>query len=177
LKMSFLNINQRQQAFEGARGQFERLSDLPVGTVDEQLQRQLEDELANLERQATEGQGRISQIERERGAIESIGTEGGRSLSDEELLGYLETGDLPGGLRGGRPEGEGTAPEGGLGEGGEGEGDGEGGEGEGRRCWWRGRGWRREVRTKLRLQHRCRQPLFLVNHCLLDQKRHLLQVE
>jgi hypothetical protein len=140
LENELSNINQQQQAFEGARGQFERLSDLPVGTVDEQLQRQLEDELANLERQATEGQGRISQIERERGAIEGIGTEGGRSLSDEELLGYLETGDLPGGLRGGRPEGEGTAPEGGLGEGGEGEGDGEGGEGEGEGAGGEGEG-------------------------------------
>jgi hypothetical protein len=140
LENELSNINQQQQAFEGARGQFERLSDLPVGTVDEQLQRQLEDELANLERQATEGQGRISQIERERGAIEGIGTEGGRSLSDEELLGYLETGDLPGGLRGGRPEGEGTAPEGGLGEGGEGEGEGAGGEGDGEGAGGEGEG-------------------------------------
>jgi hypothetical protein len=140
LENELSNINQQQQAFEGARGQFERLSDLPVGTVDEQLQRQLEDELANLERQATEGQGRISQIERERGAIEGIGTEGGRSLSDEELLGYLETGDLPGGLRGGRPEGEGHSTRRWAWRRGEGEGDGAGGEGDGEGAGGEGEG-------------------------------------
>ena len=133
LENELSTINQQQRAFEGAKGQFERLSDLPAGTIEQDLQRQLEQELADLERQATEGQGRIAQIERERGAIEGIGTEGGRTLSDEELLGYLETGELPQGLLGGQPEGEGTAPEGGLeaGEGGEGTGTGGEGEGEG----------------------------------------------
>jgi hypothetical protein len=140
LENELSGATQTQKAFEGARGQFERLSDLPVGTIDEQLQRQLEDELANLERQATEGQGRIPQIERERGAIEGIGTEGGRTLSDEQLLGYLETGEVPQGLLGGQPEGEGTAPEGGLSEGGEGEGEGEGGEGQGEGAGGEGEG-------------------------------------
>ena len=131
LENELSGATQTQKAFESARGQFERLSDLPAGTIEQDLQDQLEQELADLERQATEGQGRIAQIERERGAIEGIGAEGGRTLSDEELLGYLETGELPQGLLGGRAEGEGTAPEGGLGEGEEGEGQGAGGEGEG----------------------------------------------
>lgn len=140
-------LNEPISAYERAQTQYERLSDLPTRTIDEELQGQLEDELASLERQAAEGRAKISDVEGERGLAETIGAEGGRTLTDEEMLNYLETGDLPADLYGttkgkaegspegvpegtpegsleGAPEGSPEGVEGGTGEGGEGEGEG-----------------------------------------------------
>lgn len=131
-ELATLNAQQltSQQALGRAQGQFERISELPTGTIDADLRGDLEAELADLEDTLSQSAERAEQLERERGAVEGIGADDGQRLTDEQLLGYLETGELPEGFFG-RPESEGTAPEGGLAEGGEGEGEGLGGTGEG----------------------------------------------
>jgi hypothetical protein len=148
LENELAQLSREREAFAGARGQFERISELPTGTIDRELQGQLEQELADLEERATAAETRAAEVERERGLIEGIGQREGEGLSDQDLLTFLETGEVPGTLRGQRPEGEEGAPDGapegtpegegtepgeaGAGEGGVGEGGtGEGGEGEG----------------------------------------------
>jgi hypothetical protein len=139
LENELAQLSREREAFAGARGQFERISELPTGTIDRELQGQLEQELADLEERATAAETRAAEVERERGLIEGIGQREGEGLSDQDLLTFLETGEVPGTLRGERPEGEEGAPEGTPeGEGtepgaaGEGEeGAGEGGAGEG----------------------------------------------
>jgi hypothetical protein len=144
LENELAQLSREREAFAGARGQFERISELPTGTIDRELQDQLEQELADLEERATAAETRAAEVERERGLIEGIGQREGEGLSDQNLLTFLETGEVPGTLRGERPEGEEGAPEGtpegegtepgaaGEGEEGAGEGGaGEGGEGEG----------------------------------------------
>jgi hypothetical protein len=139
LENELAQLSREREAFAGARGQFERISELPTGTIDRELQDQLEQELADLEERATAAETRAAEVERERGLIEGIGQREGEGLSDQNLLTFLETGEVPGTLRGERPEGEEGAPEGTPeGEGtepgaaGEGEeGAGEGGAGEG----------------------------------------------
>jgi hypothetical protein len=139
LENELAQLSREREAFAGARGQFERISELPTGTIDRELQDQLEQELADLEERATAAETRAAEVERERGLIEGIGQREGEGLSDQDLLTFLETGEVPGTLRGERPEGEEGAPEGTPeGEGtepgaaGEGEeGAGEGGAGEG----------------------------------------------
>jgi hypothetical protein len=137
------NINKQQQDFEDAKKQFERISELPKGTIDRELQGQLEQELADLEERATAAEARAAEVERERGLIEGIAQREGEGLSDQDLLTFLETGEVPGTLRGQRPEGEESAPDGapegtpegeGIEPGAAGEGEegaGEGGAGEG----------------------------------------------
>jgi hypothetical protein len=140
-------IQARERATQ-AEQQFERLSDLPTGRgIGQDVAQQLEEELSGLEESARRAEEETTTLGQQRERIGSFAdAEGDAQLSDQDLLTFLQTGELPGGrgrLLGeegapdgapeGTPEGEGTEPgEAGAGEGGVGEGGtGEGGEGEG----------------------------------------------
>lgn len=146
----------RTQATQ-AEQQFQRLSELPTGRgIGQDIASQLEEELSGLEESARMAEEEARTLGEQRERIGSLAdAEGDAGLSDQDLLTFLQTGDLPGGrgrLLGeegapegapeGTPEGEGTEP--GAGEGGAGEGGaGEGGAGE-------GEGGAGELRTPLR---------------------------
>jgi hypothetical protein len=143
LERELQQLQESQQAFQRAETQFTSLQERGLGQeLRPEVRESLEEELAGLEEEAQRAGERAGQIESERATLTGIES-GEQGLSDEQLLSFLETGEVPVGITGGQREGEGEAPEGGAeagegeeggagrGEGGEGEGEGAGGEGEG----------------------------------------------
>jgi hypothetical protein len=130
-------IQARERATQ-AEQQFERLSDLPTGRgIRQDVAQQLEEELSGLEESARRAEEEATTLGQQRERIGSFAdAEGDAQLSDEDLLTFLQTGELPGGrgrLLGekgapdgapeGTPEGDDTEPgEAGAGEGGAGKG-------------------------------------------------------
>jgi hypothetical protein len=130
-------IQARERATQ-AEQQFERLSDLPTGRgIRQDVAQQLEEELSGLEESARRAEEEATTLGQQRERIGSFAdAEGDAQLSDQDLLTFLQTGELPGGrgrLLGGdgapdgapegTPEGDDTEPgEAGAGEGGAGEG-------------------------------------------------------
>jgi hypothetical protein len=130
-------IQARERATQ-AEQQFERLSDLPTGRgIRQDVAQQLEEELSGLEESARRAEEEATTLGQQRERIGSFAdAEGDAQLSDQDLLTFLQTGELPGGrgrLLGGdgapdgapegTPEGDDTEPgEAGAGEGGAGKG-------------------------------------------------------